>query len=48
MDQLINDFIIKAIISTPNPQVPGYNLLIILGIVSAVIFLIIRRKKAIF
>jgi len=47
LDLIINNFIIKAIISSSNPQIPGYNLLIILGIVSIVIFSKIRRKKAI-
>jgi len=44
--QIINDFIIKSIISSSNLQIPGYNLLILLGIVSIVTFLKIRRKKA--
>ena len=47
LHQIINDFIIKSIISSPNPQIPGYNLVVLLGIVSVVIFLKIRRKKAI-
>ena len=47
LNLIIDNFIINAIISSSNPQIPGYNLLIILGIVSIVIFLKIRRKKAI-
>jgi len=48
LNQIINDFIIKSVISSSKPQIPGYNLLILLGIVSIVIFLKIRRKKAIY
>jgi len=47
LNQIINDFIIKAVISLSNPQISGYNLLIIIGIVSLVFFSKIRRKKAI-
>lgn len=46
LDQIIKEIIIKSIISSSNPQVPGFYLLILLGIVSIVIFLKIRRKKA--
>ena len=46
LNQIINDFIIKSVISSSNPQIPGFNLSILLGIVSIVIFLKIRRKKA--
>ncbi len=45
LDLIINDFIIKSILSSSNPQGQGYNLLILLGFIPIVIFLKIRRQK---
>ncbi len=45
LDQIINDYIIESARTSSNPQIPGYNLLILLGFIPIIIFLKIKRLK---
>ncbi len=45
MDQMINDFIIKAVTSSSTPEISGYNLLFLLAFVSIVIIRITKNQK---